>query len=305
MSQAQDQLSQEFPLIAYQEDNGQIDTFFATLRNLGWSLHLIRKQCSFLQEYMLLLAGMLSTFYLMSFILLVTKSQNYINNENIELHQGLYFGSLAVTIGIGMVAYFFDGSRRFTLNLVYYLTFTFGTAYILGDPLSEVLYEGYYVGEDWIILLYLFTMTLGTYACLILFSFRRQTALNQNGNSFVIYQVIILSISGMMIFLLFIFIMTAPYYIGLLVASFFCHLIYGCLLIIDMKLIISGKVLIQLWKFSLKTNQYVSGALYLYLDITVMVLYFIVCIIYAILKVIGQICKVFCRCCCEFLSHAK
>lgn len=85
-------------------------------------------------------------------------------------------------------------------------------------------------------------MTIGSYACLILFSFRRKTSLPLVCNTFVNYKAITFSIMGLMLFLLFIFLMTAPYYFGLLLASFFGHVIYGGLLIIDVQLIISGKV---------------------------------------------------------------
>lgn len=85
-------------------------------------------------------------------------------------------------------------------------------------------------------------MTLGAYICLILFTFLSKSRIQVGCNSFLIFKVLSFSIIGVMIFLLFIFIMTAPYYIGLLIASFFCHIIYGGLLILDMKLIISGKV---------------------------------------------------------------
>ncbi|CAK74579.1 unnamed protein product (macronuclear) [Paramecium tetraurelia] len=312
MSLEQDQASEDFPLVAFQEEYGVFDPFFNTLKKFGWKQASIDQQCQKLAssgEIMLffikvyaLLAGMLVSFYLMTFILLFTKSQKLKENETFNFHFALYYGSFAITIALGIAGYVLDKTRQFPLNLIFYFTFTIGAAYSFGYPLSLLLQYGYYSGEDWIILLYFFTMTLGCYACLILFLIRRQSSLNSNRNNFIIYQVIIFSIIGVMIFLLFIFIMTAPYYVGVLIACFFCHVIYGGLLIIDTKLMISGK-------FSLKTNQYVSGALYLYLDITVLILYFIGCIIYTILKTLLQCLEECCKklpdclkACCQCLA---
>ncbi|CAK63990.1 unnamed protein product (macronuclear) [Paramecium tetraurelia] len=297
MSQLQYQSSGDSPIVAFQEDNGELDSFFAKMKSVGWNqasfdeehqkLATYNEIMIFFVKVFVLLALMLTTFYVMAFIFLVKKVQIIKNGEIVQYHFIIYILSCVITILMGRWAYFSESSRKFPLNIFCYLFFTSGAAYVFGQPLSLILQGGYYSGQDWIILLYLSTMTLGTYLCIIIFTFCRQTPQKP--------YIIIFSVVGVMIFLLFIFLLTAPYYLGLLVASFACHVLYGCLLVIDIKLITQGK-------FSLRTNQYVSGALYLYLDITFMIFYFIGCILAPFGKCcvfMGQCCEI----CCRIIPH--
>ncbi|CAD8198407.1 unnamed protein product [Paramecium octaurelia] len=267
------------PMVAFFEDYGGPDTFFGTLRGIGWRQAAYKQKGEkyasfeeimrfFIKIYALLI-GMVSIFYLMTFLFLFTNWQTLEDYEPVYFNTNLYLGTLVVTILIGVAGYVFHKGRQFPINLILYLVLTAGVGYIFGYPLSMLLQDGYYSGQDWIILLYMYSMSLGCYTCLIIILIRKDYELRLN--------LMVWSIIGVMIFLLFVFILTAPYYIGLLITTFIFHIIHGFLVVIDTKLIISGK-------FSLKTNQYLSGAIYLYLDITVMLIYFIGCILYAILK---------------------
>ncbi|CAD8149047.1 unnamed protein product [Paramecium octaurelia] len=127
MSQIQYQASGDSPLVAFEEDNGELNSFFAKMKSVGWNQASLNKEHQKLATYneimiyfvkvFVLLALMLTTFYGMAFILLATKAQIIKNGEIVQFNFILYIISFVITLLIGRWAYFSESSRKFPLNI--------------------------------------------------------------------------------------------------------------------------------------------------------------------------------------------
>ncbi|CAD8101493.1 unnamed protein product [Paramecium primaurelia] len=225
------------------------------------------------------LAGMILSLYLMIVILYFCDD---FRQSLIQITQAtiFYWINMMFTICLGFIINIFKSTREFPFNIIFYIVFSFCIGLLLGAPIANNLSMH---KQGFIIILYLFCMTIGTFTCIIIFTFKKRILDKSN--------YILLVIFIVMIFLLIIFIFTMKSFIGVLIGGAICHVIYSFLMLFEAQMIMHGK-------FLLKTNEFIIGALLFYIDMTVFILY--LSVVASVALVIG-ICIALCSAC----AHIK
>ncbi|CAD8111855.1 unnamed protein product [Paramecium sonneborni] len=281
------------PFVVTEKDINEQGIFSQTSKALGWYQYfpespiVASQQLSHHDQQMLFIVKLyafLAFLFIIQYLMVIIFYYSFNFRESLIEYQKfghyqeynyttLYWVFLALTIILGLVAYIIKQTRRYPTNLILYFLYTFGIGCVLGAPYAAQLY---YNNHSLMIILYQFCMTICTFGSLIAYKFKDSEFMNA---SYFLLIAIILDV-----FIVFIFIIIYIDYVWLIIVSIILHVIYAALLLFEIRLIQRGK-------FNLRQDEYISGALLIYLEVTIflffLVLFFFIFLCVAFLVMIG------------------
>ncbi|CAD8166651.1 unnamed protein product [Paramecium octaurelia] len=283
--------STNVPLVVTQQEISQQGIFNQTSKTLGWYQYFPESNGFATQElsthdqqmlFIVKLYAFLASLFIFQYLMVILFY--YSNQFRWSLisydYQPFYWVILGVTIMLGLMAYFIKQTRNPPINLIVSLLYSFGVGCVLQAPHAERLLWN---EISLLIILYQFCMTVCTFGTLIAYKFQDSQFMN---GSYILLFALILDV-----FIILIFILIYVELAWLIVISVIVHLIYACLLLFETKLIQRGK-------FNLSLNEYVSGALFIYIEVTLFFVFlailFFIFIFVAIIVLIGT-----------FIAHKK
>ncbi|CAD8206023.1 unnamed protein product [Paramecium pentaurelia] len=278
-------LNQDIPVVANQEGDFKYSRISDLTKKLMWfsfpqidhnySIASFDQAMLFMVKLYSFLAGMILSLYLMIVILYFCDDFRW-SLIQITSATIFYWTNMMFTIGLGFIINIFRSTRKFPFNIIFYIVFSFCIGLLLGAPIATNLRAH---KQGFIIILYLFCMTIGTFACIIIFTFKKWILDKSN--------YILVLIFLVMVFLLIIFFFTMKAFLGVLIGGAICHVIYSFLMLFEAQMIMHGK-------FLLKTNEFIGGALLFYIDITVFIIYLsftaVITLIVGFCIALGQAC---------------
>ncbi|CAD8060823.1 unnamed protein product [Paramecium primaurelia] len=292
MSKVNDTQTTNVPMVVTQQEINEQGIFNETSKALGWYQYFPESPIVASQEYSshdqqmlfivklyIFLAGLFILQYLMVIMFYYSFEFRW-SLIFLGYPTPLYWVILSCTILLGLMAYLIKLFRRPPFNLIVYFLYSFGVGCVLAAPYAEQLWWN---ENSLIIILYQFCMTVCTFGTIIAYKFKDSQFINA---SYILLIALILDV-----FIIFIFIMIYTELAWLIVISVLIHLIYVCLLLFETRLIQRGK-------FNLNLDEYISGALFIYLEVTLFVIF--VGILFIIFMVVAFILLIV-----AFIAHKK
>ncbi|CAD8205798.1 unnamed protein product [Paramecium pentaurelia] len=188
-----------------------------------------------------------------------------------------YWTNMMFTIGLGIIINIFRSARKFPFNIIFYIVFSFCIGLLLGALIATNLRAH---KQGFIIILYLFCMTIGTFACIIIFTFKKWILDKSNCILSQQYLDILVLIFLVMVFLLQLIFNKVKLIIYQYIVNIYNQLNWNYFCFYNESFFRSvnrrGNLPCNLqfsYVFLLKKNEFIGGALLFYIDITVFIIY--------------------------------